>query len=69
MDRRRSDRYAVWLSGSECTDILKTAHKINYARIDAKELPNLLRKLDVYPGRHSTRLAIKLMALTFVRTS
>jgi integrase len=29
----------------------------------------LLRKLEVYPGTHVTRLAIKLMALTFVRTS
>lgn len=38
-------------------------------RIEAKELPNLLRQIEVYPGTHVTRLAIKLMALTFVRTS
>lgn len=49
-------------------DILKATHKVNYARIDAKELPNLLRKIEIYPGTHVTRLAIKLMALTFVRT-
>jgi integrase len=39
------------------------------ARIDAKELPALLRAIEVYEGRQLTRPAIKLMALTFVRTS
>jgi integrase len=29
----------------------------------------LLKQIEVYPGTHVTRLAIKLMALTFVRTS
>lgn len=38
------------------------------ARIDAKELPALVRSIEVYEGRPLTRLAIKLMALTFVRT-
>jgi len=51
------------------SDILKPTQKINMARIDAKELPALLRSIEVYEGRHLTRLAIKLMALTFVRTS
>jgi integrase len=50
-------------------DILKVALKSNYARIDAKELPDLLRRIEVYQGTHVTRLAMKLMALTFVRTS
>ena len=50
-------------------DILKASQKVNYARIDAKELPNLLRRIEVYQGTHVTRLALKLMALTFVRTS
>ena len=50
-------------------DILKASVKRNYARIDAKELPNLLRQIEVYQGTPVTRLAIKLMALTFVRTS
>jgi integrase len=39
------------------------------ARIDAKELPALLRAIEVYEGRQLTMLAIKLMAMTFVRTS
>jgi integrase len=50
-------------------DILKSARKTNYARVDAKELPALLRAIEVYQGTHLTRFAIKLMALTFVRTS
>jgi integrase len=51
------------------SDILKPTSKTNMARIDAKELPTLLRAIEVYEGRHLTRLAIKLMALTFLRTS
>jgi integrase len=51
------------------SDILKSTRKVNYARVDAKELPQLLRTLEVYQGTHVTRLAMKLMALTFVRTS
>jgi integrase len=50
------------------SDILKSARTTNYARIDAKALPELLRAIEVYQGTHITRLAIKLMALTFVRT-
>ena len=50
-------------------DILKSVRKVNYARIDAKELPALLRAIEVYSGTAVTRLAMKMMALTFVRTS
>jgi len=50
-------------------DILQSTRKVNYARIDARDLPGLLRSIEVYPGTHVTRLAIKLMAFTFVRTS
>ncbi len=51
------------------SDILASRVKENYARIDAKELPALLRKIEGYQGTPTTRLAIKLMALTFVRTT
>jgi integrase len=51
------------------SDILKPTRKKNMARIDTKELPALLRAIEIYEGRQLTRLAIKLMALTFVRTS
>ena len=50
-------------------DVLRPTHKTNLARIDAKDLPNLLRAIEVYQGTHVTRLAMKLMAMTFVRTS
>lgn len=43
--------------------------RTNYARIDAKDLHGLLREIEIYRGTHVTRLAMKLMALTFVRTS
>ncbi len=49
-------------------DILPERKKLNYARVDVRELPTLLRKIEGYQGTPATRLAIKLMALTFVRT-
>jgi len=49
-------------------DALKPRRKTNYARLDAKEVPTLLRKIDAYQGTPTTRLAMMLMALTFVRT-
>lgn len=51
------------------SDVLRPTKKTNLARIDAKELPALLRAIEVYQGTHVTRLAMKLMALTFVRTT
>jgi len=50
------------------SDILPARKKRNYSRIDAKELPQLLRDMDAYVGGEHTRLALQLMALTFVRT-
>jgi len=50
-------------------DVLTSRKKENYARVDSKELPDLLRKIEVYQGSSTTRAAIKLMAMTFVRTS
>ena len=50
------------------SDALKPRKKENYARLDAKEVPQLLRKIDAYQGAPTTRLAKMLMALTFVRT-
>jgi integrase len=51
------------------SDILRSTRKVNYSRVDARELPALLRNIEVYQGTHVTRLAMKLIALTFVRTS
>lgn len=49
------------------SDALKPRDKGHYARIDARELPDLLRKIDTYKSP-ITRLAMQFMALTFVRT-
>lgn len=50
-------------------DVLAPRQKKHLARVDGKELPHLLRSIDAYRGTPVTRLAMKLMALTFVRTS
>jgi len=50
-------------------DVLKPIRKVNLARVEAKELPELLRAIEIYRGKVITRLAMKLMTLTFVRTS
>lgn len=50
-------------------DILNPRKKRNYPRIGEKELPVLLRAIDGYAGGEHTRLALQLMALTFVRTT
>lgn len=50
-------------------DILKSRRKENHARVDAKDLPKLLKAIELYQGKHVTRLAMKLLAMTFVRTS
>lgn len=41
----------------------------NHARVPSKDLPELLRAIDSYEGSEHTRLAVQMMALTFVRTS
>lgn len=51
------------------SDVLQSRVQKNYARLDAKEMPDLLRKIAVYPGSPYTRTALQLIALTFVRTS
>jgi integrase len=51
------------------SDILAAREKNNLARVDSKELPQLLRSIEAYQGTATTRLAMKIMAQTFVRTS
>ena len=50
-------------------DALKPRKKENHVRLPSNEFPELLRKIEVYDGALTTRLALRLMALTFVRTS
>ncbi|MBC7203438.1 MAG: tyrosine-type recombinase/integrase [Pusillimonas sp.] len=51
------------------SDILPARKKRNYSRINAKELPQLLRDIYAYTGSEHTRFALQLMTFTFVRTS
>lgn len=51
------------------SDVLPQRASQNHARIEENELPDLLRKIEAYQGSPLTRLAMKLLALTFVRTS
>jgi integrase len=50
-------------------DVIQSRKQTNYARVTAKELPDLLRKMAVYDGSPHTRAALQLIAQTFVRTS
>lgn len=49
------------------SDLIGNTPTKNFARVGLTELPDLLEKIDTYQGRQ-TRLALKLLALTFVRT-
>ncbi len=50
-------------------DILRPRKRRHYPRVGVKELPGLLLDIENYVGAEHTRLALKLMSLTFVRTS
>ena len=54
-------------------DFLQPVTQKNYQRVDAKELPGLLRDIDQYgitqKGDEITRLGLQLMSYVFVRTS
>ncbi len=53
---------------SDLQGALKTRKKENYSYLEAKELPEFLSKLENYDGERQTKLAFKLLLLTFVRT-
>lgn len=50
-------------------DFLKGVDSRNFARVDVQELPALLWAIDHYNGMPITRIAVKLMVRTFLRTS
>ena len=56
-------------AGFNPRDILSGTKTENFARVEARELPELLAKMDDCNGVAITRFAMKLMAYTFVRTS
>jgi integrase len=47
---------------------LKTRETRHYSALKRSELPDFLEKLDAYDGNTLTKLAIRLLVLTFVRT-
>jgi integrase len=51
------------------SDALKPRQVENFARLHLRDVPELLLKIDAYQGSAYTRLAMKLMTLTFVRTT
>ena len=55
------------------SDVVKSKPVVHRKRIDAKDLPGLLRNIDAYDSEYGgdelTKLAIQLMVLTFLRTS
>jgi integrase len=53
----------------EPRDILKGREVRNMARVDERGLPELMRRINAYDVSVMTRCALRLMALTFVRTS
>ena len=48
---------------------LKPPVRKNQAHLKASELPEYLQRLDVYDGNFQTKLALKFLLLTFVRTT
>lgn len=47
---------------------LKAPKRANYAALSATDLPDFLNKLEVYDGHLQTKVALKLLVLTFVRS-
>ena len=67
-------RYAIIIERAErdiTADLkgaLKSVKKSNYNKLKTEELPEFLGKLENYQGELLTKLAVKLIILTFVRT-
>jgi integrase len=57
------------IASTKPSDFLRSHTVTNFARIDAEDLPELLKRIEIYEGTPLTRLATKLMALTFLRTT
>jgi len=50
-------------------DVLAAIESENFARVDEKDLPELLAKMEGYNGDAPTRLGLRLLAYCFPRTS
>ncbi len=61
--------HAVRNPTADLKGALKTPARKHYAHLKEDELPEFLQKLETYDGNIQTKLALKLLILTFVRTS
>ena len=57
------------LADTRPSDFLRSHTVTNFARIDVEDLPVLLKQIEIYKGTSLTRMAMKLMTLTFLRTT
>ncbi len=68
-------RYAISTSNAErdiTADLqgaLKTRKRKHFNKFEENELPEFLQKIEQYDGEYQTRLGLKLLLLTFVRTT
>ena len=68
-------RYAITTGRADhnpVTDLrgaLKTPVRKHHSHLKADDLPEYLQKLEVYDGELQTKLALKMLLLTFVRTT
>lgn len=66
---RATGRASVDISAG-LSDMLKPRPPVeHYPHVTEKQLPGLLKRVNEYSGRPETKLAIKLLMLTFVRTA
>jgi len=67
-------RYAIasckasYNPAADLKDALKPVKASHYASLSEEDLPEFLEKLDAYDGHKITKLAMRLLMLTFVRT-
>lgn len=54
---------------SDLRGALKVVKREHFASFQEKDLPGFLKKLEAYAGELQTKLALKLLVLTFVRTT
>ncbi len=59
---------AQYNPAADLREALKTPEKRNHPSLEARELPEFLQKLSKYDGHIQTKLATRLLFLTFVRT-
>jgi integrase len=60
---------ATYNPAADLTGSIRTRRTIHRAALSRDELPEFLRRVNAYQGHPTTRLALKLLVLTFVRSA